>query len=531
MISRRQLLIGSAVVPVLSYLDLTQAFADTPKDILVVAQQLDNITTLDPHANYEALAGEICTNLYQNLVVPDPEDASNIQPVIAESWSVDDSGKVFTFKLADQTFSTGNPVTAEDVAYSLQRAIKINGGAAFIIGQFGFTPDNVDQTIVAVDDKTVTLTTAEPTAISFLLYCLSASVGAIVEKAVVEAHVEGDDMGKGWLNKNSAGSGPFVLQVWKPSEAISLTVNAHGPYTGDIKRILVRHVADPSSQLLMLQKGDVDIARNLTSEQLTQVEGVDGFNMIRQEVAALMLISLNQDNEYLSKPEVWQAIKWALDYEGMQKNIVPMTYAVHQSFEPSGIPGAVSENPFHQDIDKAKALMEKAGLADGFEITMDHYSNQPYPDIAQAVQASLGQIGIKVNLLAGENRQVLTKMRARQHQMAMSSWGTDYFDPNANAEVFCINEDNSDDAKDRPFIWRSHFQNADFAARAKAARDEKDPATRLEMYESLQRDYMQNSPFAFMFQKTDTAVCRTDVHGFRLQVFSSSNTYQETTKS
>ena len=122
-------------------------------------------------------------------------------------------------------------------------------------------------------------------------------------------------------------------------------------------------------------------------------------------------------------------------------------------------------------------------------------------------------------------------MRARQHQMAMSSWGTDYFDPNANAEVFCINEDNSDDAKDRPFIWRSHFQNADFAARAKAARDEKDPAKRLELYESLQKDYMQNSPFAFMFQKTDTAVCRTDVQGFRLQVFSSSNTYQETTKS
>ncbi|TPW27883.1 ABC transporter substrate-binding protein [Martelella alba] len=531
MISRRQLLIGSAVVPVLSYLDLTKAFADTPKDILVVAQQLDNITTLDPHANYEALAGEVCTNLYENLIVPDPDDPSKIQPVLAASWSVDDSGKVFTFKLAEASFASGNPVTAEDVAYSLQRAIKINGGAAFIIGQFGFTPENVDQAIVAVDDKTVTLTTAEPTAISFLLYCLSASVGAIVEKAVVEAHVEGDDMGKTWLNKNSAGSGPFVLQAWKPSETIGLTVNPHGPYKGNLQRIVLRHVADPSSQLLMLQKGDADIARNLTTEQLKQVEGVDGFNTIRQEIASLMLISLNQNNEYLAKPEVWQAIKWALDYDGMQKNIVPMTYAVHQSFEPSGIPGAVTDTPFHKDIDKAKALMAEAGLADGFEITLDHYSNQPYPDIAQAVQASLAEIGIKVNLMAGENRQVLTKMRARQHEMAMSSWGTDYFDPNSNAEVFCINEDNADDAKDRPFIWRSHFQNADFAARAKAARDEKDPAKRLELYEALQKDYMDNSPFAFMFQKTDTAVCRTGIDGFRLQVFSSSNSYEETTKS
>ncbi len=60
----------------------------------------------------------------------------------------------------DATFSSGAKVTAEDVAFSLQRAIKMNR-AAFIIGQFGFTPWNAETTIVAADEKTVKLTTAK----------------------------------------------------------------------------------------------------------------------------------------------------------------------------------------------------------------------------------------------------------------------------------------------------------------------------------------------------------------------------------
>ena len=139
-----------------------------------------------------------------------------------------------------------------------------------------------------------------------------------------------------------------------------------------------------------------------------------------------------------------------------------------------------------KDVAKAKALMAEAGLADGFEVTMDHYSNQPYPDLAQAIQANLAEIGIRVKLQAAENRQVLTKMRARQHEMALSSWGTDYFDPNSNGEVFTINKDNSDDAKSKPFLWRSRYKNDDFAAKAEAARDEKDPAKRKEFYDEFQ---------------------------------------------
>ncbi|MBT9371668.1 ABC transporter substrate-binding protein [Rhizobium sp. CSW-27] len=531
MVSRRQFLIGGAAVPFLSYLDLaTTAFADTPKDILVVAQQLDNMTSLDPHESFEAVGGEVISNMYQKLVRANAEDPSKVDPVLAASWEADAEGKVFTFKLARATFSSGAPVTAEDAAFSLQRAIKMNKGAAFIINQFGFTADNVESRIVASDDTTLVLTTEKPTAIAFLLYCLSANIGAVVEKKVVLANEVNGDRGNAWLQKNSAGSGSFVLQSWKASESIALTVNPHGPYKGNLKRVILRHVTDPSAQLLMLQKGDVDIARDLTSEQLKTLQGDPTITLVRKQIASLVLMSLNQSNANLAKPQVWQAVKWALDYKGMQENIVPLTHTIHQSFEPAGFPGAIDDTPFQKDVAKAKALMAEAGLADGFDITLDHYAAQPYPDLAQTIQANLGEIGIRVKLQSAENRQVLTKMRARQHEMALSAWGTDYFDPNSNAEVFNINKDNSDDAKSKPFLWRSNFKNDDFAAKAEAARDEKDPAKRIALYEALQREHMNNSPFVFMFQTVRTAACRTAVQGFRLGVLSEANSYQETTK-
>ncbi|OOG69030.1 peptide ABC transporter substrate-binding protein [Sinorhizobium sp. A49] len=531
MISRRNLLIGGAAVPFLSYVSLVPAFAETPKDILVVAQQLDNMTSLDPHESFEAVGSEICGNIYQKLVHPNLDDANKVDPTLAESWEADADSKVFTFKLrADATFASGATVTAEDAAFSLQRAIKMNKGPAFIIAQFGFTPENVEERIVAVDGSTLRLTLEQPASLAFLLYCLSANVGSILEKKVaLENEVDGD-LGNAWLQKNTAGSGEFALQSWKPSESVALTVNPNGPYKGNIKRIILRHVADPSSQLLMLQKGDADIARNLSSEQLRTLQGDENYTLVRKGVASLVLISLNQKQTNLAKPEVWQAVKHALDYKGMQENIVPLTHKIHQSFLPEGYPGVVNDTPFVKDVAKAKALMAEAGLEAGFDIVMDHYSAQPYPDLAQAIQANLAEIGIRVQLQAAENRQVLTKMRAREHQMALSAWGSDYFDPHANADVFNINPDNSDDAKSRPFLWRSSWQDAEMAKKAEAARDEKDPAKRIALYEELQRAHMEHSPFIFMLQTTTTAACRKSVAGIRLGTLSDAHSYAEASK-
>jgi peptide/nickel transport system substrate-binding protein len=530
-IDRRTFLTGAAVLPFVG-LTTRDAFADTGKDVLVVALQTDNVTSLDPHEGFEAVGGEINSNIYQKLVRASVEDPNKLDGEIAQSWSMSDDGKTLTLKIKPGLkFASGGPLTAEDCAFSLSRAVIMNKSPAFIINQFGFTKDNVAERITAPDAATLILKLEKPTATSFLLYCLSANVAAVIEKKVVMEKAQGDDLGNGWLRQNSAGSGPWMLRQWKPSESVIFDANPQtGPVNG-IKRIIIRHIVDPSAQLMMLQKGDVDVARNLTSEQLKQLVNDPNYTLVRRATASIVAMSMNQRVPQLTKVEVRQAIKWAIDYEGIQKNITPMTHILRQSFLPEGFPAAQKEGPFKRDVAKAKALMAAAGLADGFEISMDHYSAQPNSDIAQAVQANLADIGIKVKLVASENRQVLTKMRARQHELAITAWGSDYFDPNTNAEAYCVNTDNSDDARNRTLAWRSNWKDDEISKLALDALEEKDSDKRAAIYQKLQTLHQERAPFAPILQTVAWAACRKNVLGIRLGVLPDGHSYANVKKS
>ncbi|HEY5598414.1 MAG TPA: ABC transporter substrate-binding protein, partial [Kiloniellales bacterium] len=117
-----------------------QAAAETPKDTLVMAYQIDDIITLDPAEIFEFTAAEYAGNTYLRLIGYDVNDVSKIFGVAAESWSVSDDGKTYTFKMRQGVkFASGNPMTAEDAAFSLQRAIILDKSPAFILSQFGFT--------------------------------------------------------------------------------------------------------------------------------------------------------------------------------------------------------------------------------------------------------------------------------------------------------------------------------------------------------------------------------------------------------
>ncbi|GAB7263661.1 hypothetical protein DZJ_02110 [Dickeya ananatis] len=145
--------------------------------------QLDNMTSLDPQEGFEAVGTEIIGNLYQRLVMPNPANPQEVIGDLAVSWEVANDSKTFTFHLNPKAkFADGSPVTAADAAFSLQRAVKLDKSPAFIINQFGFTKDNVEQHITAPDDSTLVINLDKPAAETFLLYCLSAPVGSIVQK-------------------------------------------------------------------------------------------------------------------------------------------------------------------------------------------------------------------------------------------------------------------------------------------------------------------------------------------------------------
>ena len=126
--------------------------ATTPADTLVIAKNIDDMITLDPAEAYEFTGIEVIANMYDRIMRFEPTDITKLVPGVAESYSVSDDGKTFTFKIRPgQKFASGNPLTADDAAFSLQRVIKLDKNPAFLISQLGWTKDNVDQMVKVVD--------------------------------------------------------------------------------------------------------------------------------------------------------------------------------------------------------------------------------------------------------------------------------------------------------------------------------------------------------------------------------------------
>ena len=394
--------------------------------------------------------------------------------------------------------------------------VKLNKTPGFIMTQFGFNADNVEKMIRALDDTTLEMKLPQAQATSFVLYCLTANVGSVVDMKTVMANQTNGDLGNAWLKSHTAGAGPYKLTEWAASDHVIIDVNPHDAEKPLMRRIVLRHVADPSTQLLMLQKGDIDIARDLGSDQLKSIGGNKNYTVTASPQGTSLYIAMNQATPELAKVQVHQAIKWAIDYDAIAKNITPDTWSVCQAFLPDALPGALKHNPFRKDVAKAKQLLAEAGLAGGFSVTMDYFSNSPNSEIAQAIQADLAAIGIKVQLLPGERKQIITKTRARQHQLAMLNWGTDYFDPNSNAQAWCENPDDSDQSKLKILAWRSHFVDQELMGESQAAVRELDPAKRIALYQTMQRQFMERAPFAMLLQQNAVAVLGKGVSGFKV---------------
>ena len=183
---------------------------------------------------------------------------------------------------------------------------------------------------------------------------------------------------------------------------------------------------------------------------------------------AVWYLGLSQKNKYLKIPQVRQALKYLIDYKGIEQTILNGKATIHQSFLPKGFLGALDEN--------------------------------------------------------------LTKYRARKHDIYIGRWGPDYMDPHTNADTFARNPDNSDNAKSKPLAWRNSWDIPEMTKKADAAVLERDTAKRAKMYIELQREHQQVSPFVIMFQDIEVVGERANVKGFIIGPSFDSNFYQYVTK-
>jgi peptide/nickel transport system substrate-binding protein len=495
----------------------TPSLAGTPDDTFVMAKDISDIITLDPAEVFELSGGEIIANLYDRIVMFEPENLAELVGGVAESWEISDDGKTIIFKIRpDLQFHSGNPVTPEDVAWSLQRVVKLNKTPAFIVTQFGWSADNVDELVKAVDDEHVSVTIVEEFSPVLVLNALSAGIGSVVDKKLVMEHEKDGDMGYDWLKSQSAGSGPFSLKSWKANETVSMDAYEgyrHGP--PKIKRVIVRHVPEPSTQRLLVEKGDVDMARNLTPDQIKGVEGNADLAIDGNPKGTLVYLAANQSHPILGNPKVVQAIRYLIDYQGMADSFLAGQFVVHQAFWPGGLWAALDETPFTLDVDKAKALLDEAGHGDGISLRIDTLNAAPFPELAQSIQSTLSKAGIKTEIITAEGKTLWPMYRARKHEIILARWSPDYVDPHSNADAFAHNPDNRPEAKLTGVLaWRNAWADDDSNALAVAARNETDLGKRETMYLDLQRKLQEAGPFAIMFQQNEQVVRRTNVEGF-----------------
>lgn len=508
-----RLLISSAALS--TALAVPVAHAATPDSALVMAWNVDSISTFDPAQVGEVVTNELLQNTCDALTMFNPEAEAEVLPAFAESWDVSEDGKTLTFHLPqDAVFPSGNPVTAHDTVWSFKRVISLGYGNSAQLTEYGFSADNMDERITAPDDYTVVLKFGDVYPASLLLQAISSNrVATTLDSKLIMENEQDGDLGNAYLKDKTACYGPYSLAEWNQGQSVVLIANEN--YSGpkpNLERVFIRHVAETGTQRLMVENGDVDIARDLTPEDLRELEARDGIYITSALKPQLIFWTFNTADEIFDDPKVRLAMKYLIDYDALADTVMQYLGAPWQSFAQSGAFGALPEDealPFSLDTARAKELLTEAGYPDGFEATIFVGSLPWSAPLGQHVQQNAAQIGVKFNIEQMANAQFFAKVRGRDYQTGIKAWQTSVPDAHGNASRLVYNPDNSKEAMNTQYpSWRASFYDEAMNEMVLAAAVEPDPEKRKEIYAELQRDWMETGEMAVMFQTYFVAAAR-----------------------
>jgi len=483
---------------------------------LVVAQSLDDVVSLDPAEGFELSSVQAFTSLYQRLVQSDPDRPGALRATLASDWKSGADGHSLVFTLRPgAVFSSGNALRPEDVVFSLQRAVRLNRSPAFILNELGWTAGNVDRFLVRIDDLHVGIRWPARVGSAFVLNVLSATVASIVDEQEVARHLVAGDAGNGWLHTHSAGSGPFRIRRYIPHEALVMDANPQAPLGAPLlKTVVIKNVADAASRRLLVEVGDADIARDLGPDQIAALRGKPDLQVLEYPSASLHYLlfnTANRANPVLGNPALWQAARWLIDYQGIAEQLLKRQYIVHQAFLAQGFPGALDTTPYHLDVAKARAILANAGIAPGTVIKLDVFNQPPFNEIAQSLQATFSQAGIRLQILPAVASEVYGKTRLRTEEAVWLYWIPDYYDAHSTASAFAMNREDGTQS----IAWRAGWHIPELSALTAAAVEEQNPAARAHLYEEIQTQVQRDSPFVIALQERAQLVMRNHVHGYR----------------
>lgn len=393
---------------------------------LVVDDAFD-LKTSDPARSFEFTGVLLDKQIYETALNYNGPDVKKIVPGVC-SYTMSKDNKVLTLKInGSHTFSDGTPVTADDIVFSFQRLQAIQGNPAFLLDGVKVAKKGAD---------TVTLTSATPNPqLPFILP--NPSLG-IVDAAKVKANrgsATKSDNAESYLNKESAGSGPYMLESYNAQSKVVLKANPK--YAGTkpgYDRVVVENV-DASTQKVNMQAGTSQMAVSLGPDQ---IKGLDtGKTKILQgESTNTIFMWFNQDKQYgktAASPKFAQAMRHAIDYQAL------LSVAGAGAKQPGGLVptsflGALASDPNNtHDVAKAKTLLQQSGYS-GEPISI-LYSNDvaiggvKMQDVAETIQAQVKPLGINLKLNPQPSATSLDSFRSGKAQAGVAYWGADYPDP------------------------------------------------------------------------------------------------------
>ncbi len=475
---------------------------------LVIAMDFNDLVSLDPAIAFEISTPVILRPVYDSLAKTTLDDLNTYIPALAEKWDMSADGLVWTFHLRPNIkFASGNPLTGDDVKFSWNRLVNVKGSPSYYL--------DMVKDIEVVDPVTVKVTLKYPSPV--FLSAVAAPTCGIMDSKLVKEHGGTDaadadktDKAKDWLDGHSAGSGPYVMTSYVPKSEIVMEANPN--YWGTkpkISKIIFKYLADPTSALQMLQKGDVDIVNSIDADLAGRAKEDKNLDVLGGLAMNMEYIAMTS-NPALSKPladkRVRQAVLLSLDYDGLIKSVLG-GYAVRApSLFPIGVIGVDPKMTQGTDLEKAKALLKEAGYEKGFTVDLAYGTTPVRDTVAAKIKSDLAKVGITANLKPLEMNVYFTEARAQKLAFLIGPFSTDRTDPTNWSDYLSFPESG--------VAFRMFYNNPEAARLGKLIGTEMDPVKRAQVSTDLQKVWMGDAWATMLFQQQQIVAVSKTIKGF-----------------
>lgn len=435
---------------------------------------------LDPTAGAAAAIDEILyANVFEGLTRIGP--SGEVLPALAESWTISDDGKVYTFKLHKGVkFHDGTDFDAEDVKFSLDRAR---------------APDSVNaqkglfaaiDTVEVIDPETVQVTLKHPQ--GAFLYNMGWGDAVIVAPESADRNKE-----------KPIGTGPFRFDHWAKGSAVTLVKSDN--YWGDpvaLDKVEFRFIPDAAAAVPAVLSGDVQAFPFFPADAVSQVEGNPQLKVVIGSTEGETILAMNNKKPPLDNLKVRQAISYALDREAIIDGASGgLGQPIGSHVSPSSKAYVDLTGRYPHDAAKARELLKEAGFENGFKTTLKLPPPAYARDGGQIIASQLRNVGIQADIIPVEWAQWLDQVFTKK----------DY-----DLTIVSHTEPNDIDIYSRPDYY-FNYQNPEFNKVIEELNLTSDEATRNSLLAKAQNILADDAVVGFLFELPKVGVWDAKLSG------------------